>query len=150
MFTIIRVTQSSQLQDAFDIRKKVFVEEQGVPLEDEFDQFEEVAQHLVIYCNGMPIGTGRVRMVEDFAKLERICILPEYRKQGLGKEIIQELESISQEQRQTKVKLHAQVQAQGFYEKLGYICVSEEPFIEDGILHVLMEKELTLNKQNHS
>lgn len=143
MFTIVRVNQPQQLEDAFYIRKKVFVEEQGVPLEDEFDQYEEVATHLIVYDNEKPIGTGRIRSVESFAKLERICILPSYRKRGIGKMIIKELEKISREKGYVKVKLHAQVQAQGFYEKLGYTCISEKPFLEDGIYHVVMVKNLT-------
>lgn len=137
---IIRVTEPNQLEMAFHIRKEVFVKEQGVPLEAEFDQYEEAADHILVYWNGKPVGTGRLRTMDEIAKLERICILPAYRKHGLGKEIIRALENIAKEKGMAKAKLHAQKQAQGFYEKLGYTCVSE-PFMEDGILHVLMVKE---------
>lgn len=133
------------LKKAFHIRKEVFVEEQGVPLEDEFDEFDILngrSEHILVYYNEQPIGTGRVRWVDGFGKLERICILEPYRKFGLGKVIIKTLEEIAEEKGASKVKLHGQTQAEGFYKKLGY-QTSSSVFMEDGIPHILMIKELS-------
>ena len=139
-----RITIDEDLRKAFYIRKEVFVKEQGVPLEDEFDEFDKLngqCEHILVYYEEQPVGTGRVRWVDEFGKLERICILEHYRKFGLGKIIITALEEIAQERGTTRVKLHGQTQAQGFYKKLGY-QTSSSVFIEDGIPHLLMTKEL--------
>jgi len=140
----IRITENTDLKMAFEIRKSVFVEEQGVPLADEFDQFDSLdglAEHILAYYDDKPVGTGRIRWVDDLGKLERICILESYRKFGLGKVIIKALEVIAVEKGITKVKLHGQTHAKGFYEKLGY-QTSSDVFMEDGIPHILMTKEL--------
>ena len=139
-----RITIESDLEKAFHIRKEVFVEEQGVPLEDEFDEFDSLGgqcEHILVYDNEKAVGTGRLRVVDDFGKLERICILEPYRKFGLGKVIIQTLEEIAKDKEIDRVKLHGQTQAEGFYKKLGY-QTSSNVFIEDGIPHILMIKEL--------
>ena len=139
-----RITIESDLEKAFHIRKEVFVEEQGVPLEDEFDEFDSLGgqcEHILVYYHEKAVGTGRLRVVDGFGKLERICILKPYRKFGLGKVIIKTLEEIAKDKEIDRVKLHGQTQAEGFYKKLGY-QTSSNVFIEDGIPHILMIKEL--------
>lgn len=143
---IKRITVNEDLEKAFYIRKKVFVEEQGVPLEDEFDEFDTLngkCEHVLVYYEGQPVGTGRLRVVEGIGKLERICILESYRKFGLGKIIIKALEEIAMDKGIYQVKLHGQTHAEGFYKKLGY-NTSSDIFIEDGIPHILMKKGLNL------
>lgn len=142
--TTQEVTQQEELEHAFSIRKKVFVEEQGVPMQDEFDEFDNLddrCRHILAYYEGRPVGTGRIRDVQGIGKLERICILEPYRKFGIGKMIIQTLEDIARRQGLQLVKLHGQTQAEGFYKKLGYETKSEM-FMEDGIPHYLMTKKL--------
>ncbi|WKB36014.1 GNAT family N-acetyltransferase [Terrilactibacillus sp. S3-3] len=134
----IRITEDNDLKKAFHIKKKVFVEEQGVPLEDEFDEFDRLkgeCEHILVYYNDHPVGTGRLRVVDNFGKLERICILEPYRKLGIGKIIIRALEEIAEEKGVSQVKLHGQTQAEGFYKKLGY-HTSSNMFMEDGIPHI--------------
>ncbi|WP_336784972.1 GNAT family N-acetyltransferase [Paenibacillus sp. MMO-177] len=140
----IKIATSEELESAFSIRKNVFVEEQGVPLADEFDEFDLLdgkCEHILAYYDGEAVGTGRIRTVEGMGKLERICILEPYRKFGIGRQIIAALEEIALEQGLPKVKLHGQTHAKGFYEKLGYEVASAE-FMEDGIPHVLMTKSM--------
>ncbi|WP_166238988.1 GNAT family N-acetyltransferase [Paenibacillus turpanensis] len=139
---VSRIADSeADLQAAFRIRETVFVQEQHVPLADEFDEHESTADHILVLDEDTPAGAGRLRVVDGTAKLERICVLPAFRKLGAGAAIVGALEGLAIERGLTKAKLHGQVQAQRFYEKLGYRCASE-PFMEDGILHVLMVKEL--------
>ena len=129
---------------ALSIRKEVFVKEQNVPLKHEFDEFDtlnEHSEHILVYYNEKPVGTGRVRWIDDKGKLERICILKPYRKFGLGKVIVKTLEEITVEKGLSQVKLHGQTHAEDFYRKLGY-QTSSSMFMEDGIPHVLMTKEL--------
>ncbi|MEK3990450.1 GNAT family N-acetyltransferase [Robertmurraya sp. FSL R5-0851] len=140
-----RITHQEDLQKAFSIREKVFVDEQDVPLEEEFDQFDTLGadcEHILVYYQEEAVGTGRVRFVYHFGKLERICILEEYRKYGLGKMIISTLEEIALEKGMTHAKLHGQTQAEGFYKKLGYHTASDV-FMDANIPHVLMKKDLT-------
>ncbi|MED5046683.1 GNAT family N-acetyltransferase [Bacillus siamensis] len=142
--TIKRIATEIDLQAALEIRKAVFIEEQQVPESDEFDQFDTLQEqcgHVLVYHENQPAGTGRVRIVNHTGKLERICILKPYRKYGLGKAIISELENMIKEKGITQCKLHGQTQAEGFYHKLGYQTDSPE-FMEDGIPHVIMTKEL--------
>lgn len=139
-----RITTENDLKIAFQIRKEVFVEEQGFPLESEFDEFDTlnaISEHILVYYNEKPVGTGRLRVVDGLGKLERICILEPYRKFGLGKIIIKTLEEIANKKEISQVKLHGQTQAEGFYKKLGY-HTSSDVFIEDGGPHLLMIKEL--------
>ncbi|WP_144548507.1 GNAT family N-acetyltransferase [Bacillus sp. X1(2014)] len=141
-----RIMMEEDLKAAFAIREQVFVKEQGVPLEDEFDQFDTLTglcEHIVVHYNEQPVGTGRIRFIDGVGKLERICILEPYRKFGLGKIIIQALEEIAEERGASQVKLHGQTQAEGFYKKLGF-RTSSNIFMEDGIPHILMLKELSI------
>ena len=143
-----RITLEKDLKIAFAIRKEVFIKEQGISPEDEFDQFDtlnELSKHILVYYNEHAVGTGRVRWVDGVGKLERICILEPYRRFGLGKVIISALEEIAEEKGVSQVKLHGQTQAEGFYKKLGYQTASGM-FMEDGIPHILMIKELLTKK----
>jgi predicted GNAT family N-acyltransferase len=139
-----RVKNKRDLVEAFYIRKEVLVNEQGILLADEFDEFDTIngfCDHILVYSNARSVGTGRLRVVNGFGKLERICILQPYRQYGLGKIIIKTLEKIAYERGLSQVKLHGQKQAEGFYIKLGY-QTSSEVFIEDGISHILIMKKL--------
>ncbi|GGO02858.1 GNAT family N-acetyltransferase [Saccharibacillus kuerlensis] len=143
-FRILEVTTEEQLQFCRDIRVTVFVDEQGVPLADEFDQWDAIrpeVRHIIALEGDRPAGTSRLRFVDGYAKLERICILPSYRKYGLGRLLLAKLEELARAAGAEKAKLHGQVQAEGFYTKLGY---SREGgvFDEDGIPHALMVKQL--------
>jgi len=139
-----KITTEEQLQQAFKIRREVFVEEQGVSADEEYDQNDIMnngTDHLLVYYEDKPVGTGRLRIVGDMGKLERICILQPYRKYGLGRAITSGLEELAKQRGLEKVKLHGQTQAQPFYESMGYVT-SSEVFMEADIPHVLMIKKL--------
>lgn len=142
--TIVEVNNQELLDACFAIRTAIFVEEQGVPAEDEFDAYDTLdaeARHILLYVDGVPAASSRLRIVEQVAKLERICVMLDYRKHGLGRVLIDKLEQMAVAEGLEKAKLHAQVQASGFYERLGYAPVSEV-FMEDSIPHLLMTKKL--------
>ncbi|MTH53198.1 GNAT family N-acetyltransferase [Bacillus mangrovi] len=130
-----------EMQDAFSIRMKVFVEEQNVPAEEELDEYDDTAVHVVLYDEEMPVGTGRIREADGYGKLERICILASCRGKGAGRMIMKELEYTAAPNI-SRFKLNAQTQAVPFYEKLGYEVCSEE-FLDAGIPHVTMIKKRT-------
>lgn len=135
------VTNKQQLEDAYAVRKIVFVDEQHVPVEDEIDQYESDAQHFILYDQALPIGAGRLRIFEDNGKVERICILKNCRQTGAGRTIMDKIEQYAAQQRVNKLTLHAQTHAIPFYLKLGYSITSEE-FLDAGIPHRAMEKIL--------
>jgi len=141
---LIRITEQHDLKKALNVRKEVFVKEQSVPQEHEFDQYDNLngqCEHVLVYYNEIPVGTGRFRVVDGVGKLERICVLKPYRKFGIGKRIVHSLEDIAEEKGIAKVKLHGQIQAKEFYEKMGYKTVSDV-FMEENIPHVVMVKDL--------
>jgi len=139
--TVKVVENQKELEDAFSVRKIVFVEEQNVPLEEEIDQYEDNATHFVMYHEGSPVGAGRFRVVDGYGKVERICVLKEARKTGAGKAIMIAIESYADTQGLHKLKLNAQTHAIPFYAGLGYEVVSEE-FLDAGIPHKTMMKEV--------
>lgn len=136
---VVKTSTDQQLQDAFNIRKKVFVEEQHVPLELEIDEFENTATHFVLYDDDQPIGAGRFRILDGIGKVERICILSSYRGTGAGRRIMKAIEAYATEIDIKALKLHAQTYAIPFYEKLGYDVISDE-FMDADIPHKAMKK----------
>jgi predicted GNAT family N-acyltransferase len=130
-----------QLKDAYKVRKTVFVDEQKVPMEEEIDHLESEATHFVLYQEGTPIGAGRLRLVDGYGKVERICVLKESRVSGAGKALMESIESFAKKQGIQQLKLNAQTHAIPFYSKLGYEIVSDE-FYEAGILHQSMLKTI--------
>ncbi|PTY75874.1 GNAT family N-acetyltransferase [Heyndrickxia sporothermodurans] len=138
---VIQVETEEQLNDAFTIRKKVFVEEQHVDVEEEIDQYEENSEHFVLYDENNAAGAGRFRILDGKGKVERICILPAYRGKGAGKIVMDAIEQYATQQDVHVLKLNAQTHAIPFYEKLGYKVISEE-FMDAGIPHKTMEKRI--------
>jgi predicted GNAT family N-acyltransferase len=134
-----QVTTKDQLEDAYSVRRTVFVDEQQVPEEEEIDQFEDESTHIVLYDNEVPVGAARLRVLDGIGKLERICVLSSSRKNGAGKLLVNKLEEIAIEQGVSKLKLNAQTHAIPFYERLGYETVSDV-FMDAGIPHVTMIK----------
>lgn len=139
--TVKIVENQKELEDAYSVRKTVFVEEQAVPLEEEIDAYEEEAKHFIMYQDGSPVGAGRFRLVDGFGKVERICVMKEARKTGAGKAIMNAIEDFALKNDIQKLKLNAQTQAIPFYSGLGYKVVSEE-FMDAGIPHKTMVKKI--------
>ena len=140
----IKITTEEERRQGLDIRKEVFVQEQNVPVELEVDDKERIATHVLAFDpEGRPVATGRIRpYAEGVAKFERIAVLRSARTGGYGRAVMEKLEQLAREELGAKTfVLEAQVHAEKFYEKLGYVNVSPEPFEEAGIMHVRMEKQ---------
>lgn len=138
---IKKVTSLREKQDAFFIRECVFVKEQKVPVEHELDEFDSKAIHFVGYKNDQPIAASRLRWLEDSGKLERICVLKEYRNRAYGRKMMKEMEKQIVSNGVSNSTLNAQTHAVSFYEQLGYVIISEQ-FMDAGIPHVTMKKQL--------
>lgn len=140
---VVKVAETKQeREDAYYVRRTVFVEEQHVPIEAEIDQFEDEAVHFVLYNEDKEsVGAGRYRVIDGIAKAERVCVLPTGRGKGSGVLIMNALEAHAKERGLAQMKLSAQVHAIPFYEKLGYHTCSEE-YLDQNIPHRLMIKTL--------
>lgn len=124
------------------IRYTVFVREQNVPENLELDQRDPFCTHLILELKHNPIGTGRIDL-EKGGKIGRLAILKEFRNQGYGKIMINQLETIAREKSLNSVWLNAQKSSLYFYQKLGYEVDSNE-FMEANIIHVKMSKKLSI------
>lgn len=129
-------------EDALNIRYKVFVKEQHVPVEVETDELEDKSHHLVLYENQKPVGTARIYHRGDgIYKIQRVAVLKEARKQGIGARLIKECELQIKKLQGIQITLGAQLQALPFYENLGYTAEGPE-FMDAGIPHREMTKNL--------
>ncbi len=120
----------------FKIRHEVFVDEQKVSREEEFDEFELTSIHYLGYCDEMPAGTARWRITKDGIKLERFAVLKKYRLKGLAQAILTKvLEHVKP--LGLPVYLNAQISAIEFYRKNGFESTGPL-FMEAGIEHYKM------------
>lgn len=140
MFVIKRFTFRDQelAEKAFDIRKTVFVEEQGVDAALEYDH-EEEARHYLLCIGEKPVATARWRDTEKGIKLERFAVLPSFRNRGIGEIILKEvLKDVTLTGK--PVYLHSQLRAVPFYERNGF-RKEGELFKEAGLEHFMMRYE---------
>lgn len=139
-----KVETDRELQDAFGVRKKVFVHEQQVPEELELDDFDQTAEHFVLYTDGQPAGAGRFRVKDGKGKVERVCVIKGLRGKHAGILLMKEIEQHAKDSGMQALILNAQTHALGFYEKLGYHVISDE-FMDAGIPHYTMQKDLQIS-----
>ncbi|MFD4562463.1 GNAT family N-acetyltransferase [Streptomyces sp. NPDC058469] len=145
----VRVADDPADREAcFAVRKEVFVVEQGVPQELEYDSYDAVATHvLAVREDGTPLGTGRLLYGEAAAaktdgdptvgSLGRLAVTKEARGLGVGVALVRAIEDAARARGLAAVDLHAQTHALGFYERLGYEAYGPE-FPDAGIPHRAM------------
>ena len=133
--TITNWWQASELVKP--IRYQVFVVEQQVPEDLEWDEYDQDAFHAVAKSNEEVIATGRLILDQSKAKIGRMAVDKEYRGKGVGREILNALINLGKEKGAHEFILHAQTHAIAFYAREGF-----EPygpiFDEAGIPHVEM------------
>ena len=150
MIDIIPISSPADLNIAFAIRRQVFVEEQHVAAEEEYDEFEATSTHFLARLDTIPCGTARWRRTSNGVKLERFAVLKAYRKRGIAKALVQAvLNDVFSQQPQRPVRrsgtaepieriyLHAQVTAMPLYAGFGFVPVGLL-FDEAGIQHQKM------------
>ena len=123
------------------IRETVFIHEQGVPIELEWDGLDPSCAHVLARSDrGEAIGTARM---QPNGTIGRMAVLKDWRGRGVGGVLLQRLLGLATQQGLTCVRLSAQTHALGFYERPGF-RVTGEPFMDAGIPHRNMVKELTV------
>ncbi|MFI9149083.1 GNAT family N-acetyltransferase [Streptomyces sp. NPDC053367] len=149
----VRVAEDPADREAcFAVRKQVFVVEQGVPQEIEYDSYDAGALHvLAVRDDGTPLGTGRLLHGGTAAaktggdpsagSLGRLAVLQEARGLGVGVALVRAIEDAARARGLAAVDLHAQTHALGFYERLGYEAYGPQ-YMEAGIPHRAMRRAL--------
>ena len=122
------------MAQAYDIRIRVFVQEQGVPAEIELDRDDNRAIHFLALASAKPAGTVRLVMRRGAAKIGRMAVLKTFRRKGAGKTLLKHVIATAKKLQAEKIYLHAQVAVIGFYEKQNFRCVGPI-FAEAGIPH---------------
>ena len=134
MVILIKTWQDAEL-DAYSIRKRVFIEEQGVPEEMEIDEFDLNALHALAYADSECIGTARlVTLTGSVGRIGRMAVLPNHRGHGIGKQLLGALLKACQSQGIKQIELHAQVKVIPFYQQFGFITQGDV-YDEAGIPH---------------
>ena len=125
------------IDDSFrDLRIEVFVKEQGVNEEAEFDEFDKQVPHLVIFLAGEAVATGRfIPYGENAVKIGRIAVKKDKRGLGLGEKVVFELLRKARKDGAKTVCLGAQTHAVGFYQKCGFSLVGTPEYLEENIPH---------------
>jgi len=119
------------------IRQSVFVEEQNVDPALEYDEYENVATHYLLFDDNKPVATARWRETANGIKLERFATLFSHRNKGLGALLLQRvLDDVSA--RSKRIYLHSQLKAIPFYERHGFVKLGEQ-FSEADIEHFEMQ-----------
>ena len=136
------VTGGAELQEAFEVRRQVFVGEQGISEDLVFDGNDRKALHVVVKDGEKVIGSARVQFLTDNqAKLERMAVLNLYRHKGIGREMLLFLDAVWKHKRVQQVIIHAQLEVVPFYKSCGFDEVGL-PFQEADIKHIKMRKQL--------
>lgn len=146
--TVKLVTTAAERQGAVALRLQVFVAEQGVPAEIEVDEYDADPStvHAVALHRGRVIATGRLVVEPDdsgqpIGRIGRMAVAADWRRQGIGAQILQCLEVEARRLGLQRCHLHAQEYAKNFYANLGY-QEQGEVFSEANIPHIAMTREL--------
>ena len=138
--TTLTIGSWSQLgAQASQVRTAVFVHEQNIPAELEWDAADAQALHVLV-CNaqGEPVATGRLLVqAPGVGWIGRMAVLFSLRGSGLGQQVLESLVQAARARGDTEVCLHAQTSAQGFYERLGF-AKRGAVYAEVGIPHIEM------------
>ncbi len=142
MINVIEVGDDrSRMEQAWALRRRVFIEEQRVPEEIELDADDADALHALALEDGRPVGCGRMLARGDYVKIGRMAVMAERRGAGIGRRVLQFLVERARQQGYRRAVLDAQVHAERFYLKQGFTPVGEV-FEEAGIPHRRMELSL--------
>ena len=131
------VTEEADVLKALIVRGVVFIEEQGVAYDGEIDDFEGTAVHILGEQGGEPVAAGRLRFLEDWAKLERIAVRKRWRGRNYGRQAVSFMLAEARRRGFRRFKLHAQAHLVDFYREFGFVPEGEV-FDECGIDHYLM------------
>ena len=134
------------LEECLSVRCAVFQVEKGIPRDidvDSYDCINDMCEHFLIRYDNKSVGTVRCKLdvEEGEIRLQRFCVLSDYRKFGLGRKMLEFIEVYFKNKGFEWIRLDSKFAVHGFYEKSGYRVVSDV-FTEAGVAHVKMEKRI--------
>jgi len=133
---------SSNFSDIEKIRSTVFIKEQNVPVELEWDEFDDDSTHILAYYDNKPVGTARLL---SSGRIGRMAVLKEYRNRNIGKNMLKYTIDIAKKRSLSNIELSAQEHAVDFYKKYGF-SVTSDVYMDAGIPHYDMRYEINLLK----
>jgi len=138
----LTITQTRDIAACRAIRHEVFIVEQGFSVSDDLDGLDDTAIHLLAMVAAEPVGTARLLMKGETGKIGRVSVLPEYRRQGIGKALVlKAIDVFAENPDITNARLSAQADAISFYEPLGFEATGEV-FMDAGAPHRDMVRPL--------
>jgi predicted GNAT family N-acyltransferase len=138
----VRIATPAEVDEALELRRRVFVGQQGVTLEADRDGRDPEALHVVaVDADGRVVGTCRLVFDDGIARLGRMAVEDDLRGRGIGAAILERAEAESRAEGAHRIRLHAQTIARSLYERAGFE-VQGTVFLEEGIPHLTMEKPL--------
>jgi predicted GNAT family N-acyltransferase len=140
-YEVRRVCGEEEMAAVLAVRHEVFCLEQGVPEHEEVDGRDREALHLVALADGELVGTCRLLMVGSTAQFSRLAVKDSARRRGIASALLEAAEHESRAAGARRVVLHAQTYARGLYDRAGF-QPRGRPFVEAGIQHIAMEKQL--------
>lgn len=146
MFYLKQITSDAELVQAQAIRRQVFVEEQGIPAALEYDGADPSAIHVVAYQGECAVATGRLLLEADgLGILGRIAVVANARGQGIGGQVVRQLEQCAVTAGVQRLILHPHAYLEKFYTDLGYQTVAGGESTVGAHRLLLMEKQLPIN-----
>jgi ElaA protein len=138
---LIKITETLETQTCYALRHTVFVDEQGYSAEGEVDELDVLCKHLLAIDGDTPVATARVYLTGGTGKIGRVCVLKSHRGTGLGADLIRAAVDLAMGEGAGRAILGAQVQAEGFYAKLGFASFGDV-YEDEGEPHQMMERVL--------
>ena len=139
---IHQATSPEDIAACLDLRREVFIVEQNVPESLEVDGLDGDCIHFLALEDKKPCSAARVRFIDNYAKIQRVCVPSAMRGTGLGRHLMEFIvEFLKHDGRVKIVRLESQTHALAFYEKLGFMAYGNE-FMDAGIPHRSMEIQL--------
>ncbi len=117
--------------DIEEIRTSVFIKEQHVPIEMEWDEFDNDSMHILAYYNNKPVGTAR--LLND-GHIGRMAVLKDYRNRNIGQNMLKYILKLAKNKSIQRIQLSAQEHAVEFYKKYGF-SVTSDVYLDAGIPH---------------
>ena len=143
-FELVPVKDEETLATCLSIRRNVFIEEKKVPEEIEVDHDDVLGgdcDHFLMLSRGLPAGTFRCRGKGNRVKIQRFCVLRQFRRAGIGGQALRSFDRIALEKGAKEIEVEAKYEVSRFYLSCGFEPVSEV-FEEVGVPHVKMIKKL--------
>ncbi len=145
----VRRIHRSDYEAYYLLREEVFVKEQGVPLKEEFDEFDELKStwHVAAFEGEQLVGTMRILFQDkNIVRVGRLAVKKTHRMKGIGSRLLYYAEKQAKAQNVDEIRLSAQVKALDFYKEHGY-RISGASFLDAGIPHMKMKKTINVSRE---